>query len=160
MPDDHPPPNRVLRSIAVFKFVEALIVSAFGFGALKLLNPNAVGWIGNRITTLPFRSAQVFAQKLLNQLSGVSPHEIESLGIGAFALAAIFLTEGVGLWIEARWAEWLAVVATSLFVPLEILELLHRVTTPKLLALVVNLLVVGYLVLRIVATGHRPPRTT
>jgi hypothetical protein len=36
------------------------------------------------------------------------------------------IVEGVGLWLRKRWAEWLTVIATSLLVPFEIYELIHR----------------------------------
>jgi uncharacterized membrane protein (DUF2068 family) len=53
----------------------------------------------------------------------------------------------VGLWLAKRWAEYLTFVATTLFVPLEVDELVTSVTTLKLLLLIVNLAVVLYLLL-------------
>jgi uncharacterized membrane protein (DUF2068 family) len=56
------------------------------------------------------------------------------------------LVEGVGLWGGWRWAEYLAAVATSTFIPFEILELVAKPTPLKVAALVVNIVVVIYLV--------------
>ena len=56
-----------------------------------------------------------------------------------FAYAALQATEAVGLWMVKRWGEYFAVVATSVFLPLEIHELLNRVTVLRVLALVVNI---------------------
>ncbi|HEY6795791.1 MAG TPA: DUF2127 domain-containing protein [Kineosporiaceae bacterium] len=58
------------------------------------------------------------------------------------------IVEGVGLWGGWRWAEYLAAVATSAFVPLELYELLDRPTLLKVAALAVNLVAVGYLVVK------------
>ena len=44
-----------------------------------------------------------------------------------------------------RWGEYFAVVATSVFLPLEIHELLNRVTVLRVLALVVNIAAVVWL---------------
>jgi uncharacterized membrane protein (DUF2068 family) len=44
-----------------------------------------------------------------------------------------------------RWAEYLTFVATTLFVPYEIYELTTKVSWFKMLALVVNLVIVVYL---------------
>jgi hypothetical protein len=44
-----------------------------------------------------------------------------------------------------RWGEYVAVVGTSLFIPVEVHELLDRVTVLRVLALAVNLFAVGYL---------------
>ena len=43
-------------------------------------------------------------------------------------------------------AEYLTIIATSLLVPLEVYELVHRPSFLKAGGLIVNLLIVGYLV--------------
>ena len=60
---------------------------------------------------------------------------------------ALQLVEGVGLWLLKRWGEYFAVVATSLFIPLEIYELSEKVTWLRVLAFVVNVAAVVYLLL-------------
>ena len=37
--------------------------------------------------------------------------------------AGLFLTEGICLWLEKRWAEWLTVIIISSLIPLEIYDL-------------------------------------
>jgi len=64
---------------------------------------------------------------------------------GIFAYGCLQLLEGVGLWMLKRWGEYVAVVGTSLFVPLEVHEVLDRVTALRVLALLVNLAAVAYL---------------
>ena len=56
------------------------------------------------------------------------------------------LVESVGLWLMKRWGEYVAVVGTSLFLPLEIYEIVEKVTFLRVGALVVNLFLVFYLV--------------
>ena len=67
------------------------------------------------------------------------------IAVGLTAYALIELVEGVGLWYAKRWAEYLTVVATSAFLPLEIYELLERVTWLRVGALVFNVVAVIYL---------------
>jgi uncharacterized membrane protein (DUF2068 family) len=62
------------------------------------------------------------------------------------AYALIELVEAVGLWYAKRWAEYLTVVATAAFLPLEIYELNERVSWFKLGTLVLNVLAVLYIV--------------
>ncbi|WP_416968609.1 DUF2127 domain-containing protein [Streptomyces sp. 4F14] len=61
------------------------------------------------------------------------------------AYALIELVEAVGLWYAKRWAEYLTVVATAAFLPLEIYELTERVSWLKIAMLVLNLLAVLYI---------------
>ncbi len=57
------------------------------------------------------------------------------------------LIEATGLWLLKRWGEYFAVVATSLFLPLEVYELIERVTITRIVALVLNVAAVIYLLL-------------
>lgn len=63
------------------------------------------------------------------------------------AYALIELVEGVGLWMLKRWAEYLAVVATAAFLPLEIYELTEKVSGLRVATFVFNVLVVVYIAL-------------
>jgi uncharacterized membrane protein (DUF2068 family) len=63
------------------------------------------------------------------------------------AYALIEVVEGFGLWAAKRWAEYLTVVATAAFLPLEVYELTEKVSYLKLGTLAVNLLAVVYILL-------------
>jgi hypothetical protein len=66
-------------------------------------------------------------------------------GLALAAYALLELVEAVGLWLGMRWAEYLTLVATSVFIPLELYELARGVSPFKVIALVVNLAVIAYL---------------
>jgi uncharacterized membrane protein (DUF2068 family) len=53
----------------------------------------------------------------------------------------------VGLWLMKRWGEYFAVVATSVFLPLEIHDLLKGVTTTRVATLTINIAAVLYLLI-------------
>jgi len=61
--------------------------------------------------------------------------------------ALVEIVEGVGLWYAKRWAEYLTVVATAAFLPLEIYELTEKVSWLKIATLVINILAVLYIAL-------------
>lgn len=63
------------------------------------------------------------------------------------AYAVIELVEAVGLWYARRWAEYLTVVATAAFLPLEIYELTEHISWLKIATLVLNILAVLYILL-------------
>jgi uncharacterized membrane protein (DUF2068 family) len=63
--------------------------------------------------------------------------------------AGVLLTEGVGLWLRQRWAEYFTVIVTASFVPLELYEIVRHVTVTRVIVLAVNLAIVGYLVARL-----------
>ena len=46
--------------------------------------------------------------------------------------------EAFGLWHGRRWAEWFALVAGALYIPVEIYEIIHHVSWLKVAVLAVN----------------------
>jgi uncharacterized membrane protein (DUF2068 family) len=83
------------------------------------------------------------------KVSGVSPRKLEALSLGTLLYGGLFATEGVGLLLRKRWAEYLTVVSTALLLPLEVYELFHRFRWPKLIVLVLNVVIVLYLMLQL-----------
>jgi uncharacterized membrane protein (DUF2068 family) len=80
-------------------------------------------------------------------LVGTFSH-VTVLAIGAIAYALLEGTEGVGLAMRRRWAEYLTVIATGVLIPYEAYEVIHKVTLFKVGALLLNVAVVGYLAYR------------
>lgn len=65
---------------------------------------------------------------------------------GLLAYGLLQLTEATGLWLMQRWGEYVAAVATSVFIPLEIYEIAEKPTLLRVLTLVINVAAVVYLV--------------
>ena len=136
----------VLRAIAWYKFAKTALLVAVGLGALKLLEPRMAVVLDSWAADLGASRERRLLVRVVTLFGGLHPHRLEAVAIGAFAFAALFLTEGVGLWLGKRWAQYLTLIATTLFVPLEIYSLGRHVTPPRFAALVLNLAVVALLV--------------
>ena len=65
-----------------------------------------------------------------------------------FAYALVEGTEGIGLAMRRRWAEYLIVVATGLLIPYEVWEVIHKVTIFRVGGLLLNVAIVVYLAYR------------
>ena len=85
----------------------------------------------------------------LARLVNLPSRDFRDLGIGSFVYAALFLTEGTGLWLMKPWAEWFTAIITGSLVPLEIFEIHRHPTIVKVIVLLLNIAVVGYLFVRI-----------
>ena len=83
---------------------------------------------------------------LIQQALALPTTTVTLVAAGVGLCACLNVVEGVGLWLMKRWGEYVAVIATSLFLPLEIHELLVKVTAIRVGALVINLFLVAYLV--------------
>ena len=68
------------------------------------------------------------------------------------------IAEGIGLYLERAWGEYLTLMITASFLPWEVLEVMRRQTAPRVGLLVVNALVLLYL-LKVVIDRQRSPKT-
>ncbi len=141
-------------------FVRFIIAERSVKGVLLLLAGATLVIFHRRLQGLAFwlerelnlQSGQHFFQRaldaILERLGAVRPAAAVLLGVGSAVYAALELTEAVGLARRRRWAEYLTVVATAFFIPLELLEVLRHVTLLRVGALVLNSAVVVYLTWR------------
>jgi uncharacterized membrane protein (DUF2068 family) len=93
----------------------------------------------------PVQTSHTGAVHELDRLFTLHTRTLYLLGAGVAAYALLEGIEAVGLWYQRRWAEYLTFVATTVFLPLEVIELSKRVTPFKVTALIINLAVVAYL---------------
>ena len=139
----------LLRLIAVFKLLKAALLIAVGVGALKLLHKDVAGAVEHWVELLRLDPNNQYIDAALEKASNVTPDKIKELGLGSIIYAALFLTEGIGLWLEKRWAEWLTVIITSSLVPIELYEIYRHPSPVRIAVLLINIAIVAYLVHRI-----------
>ena len=132
--------------IAAFKLLKAAALLAVGFGVLKLLHKDVAAEMGSWIDYLRVDPQNHFVQKMLEKAGLLNDRKIKELSVGTFAYATLFLTEGTGLAFRKRWAEYFTIIVTASFMPLEIYEIAERVSTVRILLLLVNIAVVIYLI--------------
>jgi uncharacterized membrane protein (DUF2068 family) len=148
--------SKLLRLIALFKLLKAALLIAVGVGALKLLHKDIVGVVEHWVDLLKLDPNNQFIDAALEKASHITPDKIKELGLGSIIYAGLFLTEGIGLWLEKRWAEWLTVIITGSLIPIEVYEIHRHPSAVKIAVLLINIAIVGYLVYRI--RGNRSPR--
>ena len=141
--ESHP---RGLWLIAAFKFFKGLALLAVGIGTLNLIHKDVAAQIEEWIELLQVDPQNHYIHRILEKLSKLDARRLKELSVGTFFYSALFLTEGIGLGLRKRWAEYLTIVSTSLFIPLEVYELAKRGTPMKGILLLVNAAIVAYLV--------------
>jgi uncharacterized membrane protein (DUF2068 family) len=141
--------DRLLRLIAVFKFLKAGLLIALGVGLFNLIHKDVGGLLERWCEALRLDPGSHFVNLALEKAAHVSPEQVKKLGLGSFLYAGLFLTEGTGLWLRKRWGEWLTVIVTSSLVPLEAYEIYRHPSYVKLAVFVVNVAIVVYLIYHI-----------
>lgn len=141
--------TRLIRLIGLFKLFKAILLIAVGVGAFKMIHSDVTDIALRIVTKLGLDPGGRYVGKLLVGAANLTPDKIRDLGVGSFLYAALFLTEGIGLCMAKRWAEWFSVIITSSLVPFEVYEIHRHPTVLKFGAVLVNLAVVAYLFYRI-----------
>src|ERR1700738_2919812 len=148
-----PSDSRLLRLIALFKLLKAVLLIAVGVGALKLIHMNITSVLEHLVAKYGLDPGSRYVGSILEKVANLTPNKVKSIGVGSFIYAGLFLTEGIGLWLLKRWAEWFSVIITSSLVPVEVYEIHRHPSTLKVLTLVINVAVVGFLLYRIRGEG-------
>jgi uncharacterized membrane protein (DUF2068 family) len=139
----------ILVLIGIFKLFKALLLIAVGIGAIKFLHKDVVATAIHWTQLLGADPDNRFVHGVLARIFRVTPRQLKELSVGAFLYAALFATEGLGLLLRKRWAEYFTIVTTGGLIPLEIFELARHFTASKLAIAFVNVLIVWYLVARV-----------
>ncbi len=144
----------IMRLLAIERIVRGLIFVALGAGVFKVRNSQhqlraafdrempLIQPLADQIGWNPDNSKIVH---FIEQGWKLSPTVLSLIAVGLLAYAAIEFIEAVGLWLAHRWGEYFAVVATAIFLPLEIYELTEKITVVRAGALVINIAAVLWL---------------
>lgn len=143
-----------LRVIALYKMVQALGLLLAAGAAFHLERQRNVDRLIDWLEHLSLSGTSTLRQHLVDALAGLVPQRFVVIGLIAIAYAALFITEGVGLWLRKHWAEWFTVIATGSLIPLEAYEVIKHASWVKLGILVGNVVIVVYLA-RIAMQPHR-----
>jgi uncharacterized membrane protein (DUF2068 family) len=139
----------LLRTIAVFKFVKALLLAMAGAGVLHLVHRDVASLAEDLVERFNLDPGKPYVAHALARVANVTPRQLHEIGIVAFIYAGLFLLEGIGLWSLKRWGEWVCVVITASLLPVEIYESLHHPTVLRVAVLLMNAAIVVYLIRRI-----------
>ncbi|MDT7538138.1 MAG: hypothetical protein QOI82_1723 [Actinomycetota bacterium] len=145
----------ILRLLAAERLLRGLIILAIAYGVLRFRASQQdlrAAFERALPAAKPLEKAlhinltdSAFVHRLQHILAS-KPHTLSLIAVGLFAYAGLQLVEGIGLWLLKRWGEYVAVIGTSAFIPLEVYELVETVTWLRIGALIINLAAVVYLV--------------
>src|SRR5437588_7185084 len=113
---------RYLKIIALFKIFKGVLLFLLGF-SLLFLNGRPVwldqisDWADDQLLLHHSKAVVFLLNKLQDMLSGGA---LRATGILALFYCAVLFTEGIGVYLQKRWAEFLMIFATGALIPLEI----------------------------------------
>lgn len=137
---------RAIRSIAIFEALKGLVVLAAGFGLLHFVHRDLQALAEELVRHSHLNPAHHYPRVFIEAASRTSPARLRFLAAMAFLYSTVRFIEAYGLWRLRTWAEWFAIASGSIYVPIEIYELIKHATPLRAVVLLVNLFILVYLI--------------
>ncbi len=135
--------------ISTEKIVKGVLLIAAAFELLSLLDQDVNAWATDFVSRHGIDAGNRYVHAILERVAGVDNKQLITLSVVALFYSGLLFTEGLGLWFQKRWAEYLTAISTALLIPLEIYEIYQRPTWFRVAILIINLFIVWYLATRL-----------
>lgn len=138
---------RYLKIIALFKIAKGALLLLLGT-SLLFLNARVMwmdaisGWAADEILLEHSKAVRFLLNRLQEVLAGGA---LRATAFLALFYCGVLFTEGIGVYLQKRWAEWLMICATAALIPLEIRHIWHRPGLVGFLILLANCFIVWFL---------------
>src|SRR5213083_461617 len=139
--------HRYLKLIALFKIGKGVLLLLLGI-SLLFLNTRTrwmdalSDWTADEILLEHSKAISYLLHKLQAVLADGALH---ATGLLALFYTAVLFTEGIGVYLEQRWAELLMIFATAALIPLEVRHIWHHPGVVGAFILLVNCFIVWFL---------------
>jgi uncharacterized membrane protein (DUF2068 family) len=146
----------ILRALAIERWVRGVVLALLGVAVFKLkttqvslqdLFEKDLKTLDPFFRQIHFQVSDSTTITSIEKVLHAKASTLNLIAIGLIVYGALQLVEGIGLWSLKRWGEYVAVVGTTLFIPLEVYELTEKVSWLKIVVLAVNAAAVLYLLL-------------
>lgn len=135
-----------LRTVALLELLKGLLALAGGIALITLLHRDIGDLAESVIEHLHINPAHHLAQVLIEKAGAVNENKIIALICAAFAYTIFRMIEAYGLWNARAWAEWLAIISGSAYLPWEIIEVVKHHSPIRWALLLINIVIVLYMV--------------
>ena len=149
--------DSVLILIGIYKFISGVVFAAAAIGVTRLFHKDVEAQVEHWLDLLSIDPDNRYVGAFLNQLHLIHTRELKGLVAFGIFYSALFLTEGTGLLLGQRWAEWLTVVATATFLPVEVYEMIRGFSVANFALFLINAAIVGWLIYKLRRNNRTSP---
>jgi uncharacterized membrane protein (DUF2068 family) len=134
-----------IRTVALFEAAKGAVVVLVGLGLLALVHHDVQKVAEEVVRHLHFNPAKHFPRIFLDAAAKLTDFRLWTMALAAMAYSVVRFVEAYGLWRQQVWAEWFGILSGSIYLPVELYELTVSVSLVKVVILLINLMVVGWL---------------
>jgi uncharacterized membrane protein (DUF2068 family) len=115
-----------LRTVAIFEMAKGLLVMIAGLGLLSLVHRDAQQVAEDIVKLLHLNPARHYPTIFIDFAARLNDSRLWFLSAAALVYSTVRFVETYGLWHERPWAEWFAVISASIYLPVEVWDMVHR----------------------------------
>ncbi len=139
-----------LYAIIGIKLLKGLLFVTLAIVAYTLSDNDLPAEFRHLLHLLRLNPERTFFADLAAQIGRITEANVLWAAAGTLVYSLFSLVEGVGLMFRVSWACWLAIGESAFFIPIEVYELVHRVSRESFPwvvfgILVINVVIVWYL---------------
>ncbi len=138
-------PNVAVRGIAIIEGLKGLLVLLVGFGLMSLAHHDVERFLVEVVRHIHLNPASHYPRIFIEAATSATNSRLWLFALAAFIYAAARLIEAYGLWKQRYWAEVFAVLSGSIYLPVEIYQLVEQATPARITVLAINSAIVAYL---------------
>ena len=136
-----------IRAVAYLEAFKGLLAVAAASGLLLLLHKDIADFALRLVRHAHLNPAAHYPSIFIHAAENLQDSRLLMIAGGSAAYSLLRFAEAYGLFHEKAWAEWLAAVSGAIYVPFEVLGLIHTPNSLHAVLLAVNLGIV-WLMLR------------
>jgi uncharacterized membrane protein (DUF2068 family) len=134
-----------LRVIGGGKVLKALTLIAIGVSVLRLIHTGFGDQMAQLADLMRYSPESKLIHWIFDKASLLTDKRLEQVAAIAMIYGSTELVESYGLLFQRTWGEYLTLILTAAFLPLDVYELVIHFTWVKLAFTILNALVVWYL---------------
>ena len=139
-------PRSALRAIAIFEATKGFAALAGLIGVLDLLHRDVRAMAMALIGRFGLDPEAHYPSLLLHYADLLPETDVHLLFMLGAAYIALRWIEAAGLWLGKAWGEYLGALSGSIYIPFELLHLIHTPSLMNAFIVLLNVAIVGYLV--------------
>lgn len=144
-----------VRAVALVEALKGGVVLLAAAGLPALLHHDLGVLAARLVAHMHLNPASRYPHIFLDAVAHLQQTRLLWLAAGAGAYGGLRLLEAWGLYRGRAWAEWLAALSGAIYLPFEVLELVHRPSGLGVGVFVVNLAVVAVMAAALVQRRRR-----
>jgi uncharacterized membrane protein (DUF2068 family) len=136
---------QALRAVASFEMAKGVLVLLAGLAVIFMVGRDPGDFADGILHLLHISPDHHFAQLFLDWADTLTDAKLWTIAAVATVYTILRFVEAYGLWYARTWAEWIALISGSLYIPFEIYKLIHRQSWIHIGIFVINVIIVLYM---------------